>query len=81
MNEDDQREAIWKGDRLGRRFEAETIEKFLTNEVEVFRRLGRNQSIVLGIDAPYGRGKSWFLERLANQLNLWRLYRLQTRQR
>ncbi len=70
MNEDDQREAIWKGDRLGRRFEAETIEKFLTNEVEVFRRLGRNQSIVLGIDAPYGRGKSWFLERLANQLNL-----------
>jgi KAP family P-loop domain len=70
MSDQDKRTAIWEGDRLGRRQEAETIEKFLVKEIEVFRRLGRDQSIVLGIDAPYGRGKSCFLERLAKQLGL-----------
>ena len=70
MNDQDEKATIWEGDRLGRRHEADTIEAFLTKEVEVFRRLGRDQSIVLGIDAPYGLGKSWFLERLAKQLEL-----------
>lgn len=70
MSDQDERDAIWKDDRLGRRREADTIEKFLVKEMEVFHKLGREQSIVLGIDAPYGRGKSWFLERLAKQLKL-----------
>jgi hypothetical protein len=70
MNDQAERAAIWDGDRLNRRHEVETIEKFLVKEIQVFRRLGRDQSIVLGIDAPYGRGKSWFLERLAKQLKL-----------
>jgi hypothetical protein len=70
MSNEEIRAAIWNGDRLGRRHEAETIEKFLIKEVEVFRKRGRDQSIVLGIDAPYGKGKSWFLERLAEQLKL-----------
>lgn len=70
MSDTGDRAAIWEGDRLGRRHEAETIEKFLVKEIEVFRKLGRDQSIVLGIDAPYGKGKSWFLERLAKQLKL-----------
>jgi hypothetical protein len=70
VSDQEKRDVIWEGDRLGRRHEADTIEKFLVKEMEVFHRLGREQSIVLGIDAPYGRGKSWFLERLAKQLRL-----------
>ena len=70
MSEQDERALIWEGDRLNRRREAEIIEKFLSNEIEVYKKLGRDQSIVLGIDAPYGRGKSWFLDRLAKQLKL-----------
>lgn len=31
---------------------------------------GRSQSLVLAIDARYGEGKSWFLDRLASQLSL-----------
>lgn len=61
---------IWKGDQLQRRHEAETIEKYLVQETATFRRLGRDEAIVLGIDAPYGRGKTWFLDRLAKQLQL-----------
>lgn len=64
----DAKESIWEGDRLDRRQEAEMIEKFLVKEIDFFRKTGRNQSIVLGIDAPYGKGKTWFLERLAKQL-------------
>lgn len=64
------RENIWDGDRLNRRHEAETIEKYLVREAATFRRLHREESIVLGIDAPYGRGKTWFLERLGAQLEL-----------
>ncbi len=66
----DIRNKIWEGDRLERRREADTIEKYIVNEVKFFERLDREDSIVLGIDAPYGRGKSWFLERLAKQLEL-----------
>jgi KAP family P-loop domain len=64
------RDKIWEGDRLSRRHEAETIEKYVVRETATFARLGRPESIVLGIDAPYGRGKTWFLERLARQLEL-----------
>jgi len=64
------RKKIWEGDRLGRQREADTIEQYLVREMAVFDRLGREQSIVLGIDSPYGRGKSWFLERLGKQLAL-----------
>jgi hypothetical protein len=63
-------EKIWEGDRLHRHHEADTIQKYLLRETEVLRKLGREQSIVLGIDAPYGLGKTWFLERLAKQLTL-----------
>ena len=61
---------IWADDKLGRRHEAERIQAYISNEVQTFERLGRAQSIVLGIDAPYGRGKTWFLNRLAQQLSL-----------
>jgi hypothetical protein len=61
---------IWDGDRLSRRNEAKIIQNYLVAETATFRSLGRQESIVLGIDAPYGRGKTWFLERLANQIEL-----------
>lgn len=70
MSDQNERDRIWQGDRLNRRHEANTIEAFILNEVSFFERTGRNQSIVLGIDTEYGRGKSWFLERLAKQLKL-----------
>lgn len=59
---------IWKGDLLGRRDEADTIERYLRHENNTYREQERRQSIVLGIDAPYGHGKSWFLDNLALQL-------------
>lgn len=61
---------IWKGDRLDRRHEASNIEKYIVTEIATLRALGRDHSIVLGIDSPYGIGKSWFLERLGRQLSL-----------
>lgn len=70
MKELDTREAIWAGDRLGRRHEADTIESYIVAETAALARLKRSDSIVLGIDAPYGRGKTWFLDRLARQLQL-----------
>lgn len=70
MTEKNEQDRIWEADRLGRRHEANTIEKFILKEVSFFERTGRNQSIVLSIDSEYGKGKSWFLERLAKQLKL-----------
>lgn len=61
---------IWKGDRLGRRREAAKVQQFLYDEVDELARQGREQSYVLAIDAPYGVGKSYFLERFRRQLAL-----------
>lgn len=70
MDRDEELSRIWMGDRLDRRQEAESIERFLVKEVDFFRRTHRERSVVLGLDAPYGRGKSWFLDRLSKQLAL-----------
>ncbi|WP_313392067.1 P-loop NTPase fold protein [Sphingobium yanoikuyae] len=59
---------IWEGDKLDRKNEAVKLERFLINETETLKRLGRQQSFVLALDAQYGEGKSWFLDRLAQQL-------------
>lgn len=61
---------IWKGDQLRRKDEAILLERFLVDESNRFNFLNRNQSIVLALDAPYGEGKSWFLERFRKQLAL-----------
>lgn len=61
---------IWEGDRLNRRYEAGVIENYLAAETAALSKLGREHSIVLAIDSPYGIGKSWFLERLGKQLKL-----------
>ena len=61
---------IWAGDQLNRRDEADMLERFLIGEVDILKKQGRCQSYVLALDAQYGEGKSWFLDRLARQLRL-----------
>ncbi len=61
---------IWVGDLLNRREEASSIERFIESEISFQNRMERTTSLVLAIDAPYGRGKTWFLDRLARQLEL-----------
>jgi hypothetical protein len=67
MNEDTLNE-IWDGDLLGRKSEADLVQKFLESENLAYLNTGREASVVLAIDAAYGEGKSWFLDRLAAQL-------------
>lgn len=67
MNPSDE---IWEGDQLQRRGEAVMLQQFLNDEVGVFEKQARRQAYVLALDAQYGEGKSWFLERLAKQLRL-----------
>lgn len=69
-NQEDRLEEIWKGDLLGRRSEANLLQHFIETESEAFLRSDRKSSIVLAIDAEYGQGKTWFLDRLSKQLAL-----------
>ena len=66
----DPRDTIWEGDLLGRRDEADTIQAYIEHESAIFLEQQREQSLVLAIDAEYGQGKSWFLDKLAEQLAL-----------
>jgi hypothetical protein len=61
---------IWAGDKLKRRDEALLLERFVESETRALAALGRNNAFVLALDAQYGEGKSWFLERLSEQLAL-----------
>ena len=69
-NQDDKLEKIWRGDLLGRRSEADLLQHYIETESEAFLKSDRKSSIVLAIDAEYGQGKSWFLDRLSQQLAL-----------
>ena len=46
------------------------LERFLNDEVNAFADQQRQQAYVLGLDAQYGEGKSWFLSRFRQQLEL-----------
>lgn len=59
---------IWAGDRLGRKEEAIALARFLRSETAYFAREGRDHAYVLALDAPYGEGKTWFLDRLRRHL-------------
>src|SRR3954469_11114041 len=63
-------DAIWQGDKLERQAEARTLERFLKEETLELDRLGRKQAYVLALDAQYGEGKTWFLNRFRQQLGL-----------
>ncbi|MCP9222752.1 KAP family NTPase [Erythrobacter sp. LQ02-29] len=59
---------IWEGDKLQRKEEAKRLIGYL--ETMATRRSLREDShgFVLAVDAPYGRGKSWFLRRFAKEM-------------
>ncbi len=61
---------IWEGDKLGRRKEAMQLQRFLDSEARSRVDMGRTDAFVLALDAEYGQGKSWFLDRLRQQLDL-----------
>lgn len=63
-------EDIWQGDKLGRQRDAETVYRFVMSQVEARRQRGGKASYVLNINAGWGHGKSFFLNRLATQLTL-----------
>lgn len=66
----DSLEAIWAEDRLDRKAEAELLQRFLVSETVYLENRKERKSIVLGLDAPYGIGKSFFLERFVRQIKL-----------
>jgi KAP family P-loop domain len=60
----------WVGDHLDRRSDILLIEIFLFKKLDGLSKEGKQRSYVLNIDAPWGSGKSFFLEKLAAKLSL-----------
>jgi hypothetical protein len=58
---------IWEADRLDRRQDARFLYNFIVGEVAKRKRLNRRSSYSLNIDAEWGGGKSFFLERFGKQ--------------
>jgi hypothetical protein len=56
---------IWAGDRLNRRDDADYIRTFIVNRLEERAAAGKKRNYVLNLDAGWGRGKTFFLERFA----------------
>jgi hypothetical protein len=61
---------IWKDDRLDRKQDADFLYAFLTGQVAKRQKQGKRASYVLNVDAGWGGGKSFFLERFEQQLIL-----------
>lgn len=59
---------IWKGDLLNRRIDAEFLLRFLRGRIVERGKLGMPKSYVLNLDAKWGDGKSFFMDRLAETL-------------
>jgi hypothetical protein len=59
---------VWADDRLARRNEAEHLQHFVIGEFQRRCDEGRNASYILNVDARWGEGKTFFLQRLAQQL-------------
>lgn len=59
---------LWADDRLGRRVEAEMLEEVLVMEAGECSRPGREHAFVLALDAAYGEGKTFFLNKLRQHL-------------
>lgn len=59
---------IWDEDLLGREREARMLEHFVLGQLESRGRAGKKRSYVLNLDAGWGYGKTFFLERFARQL-------------
>lgn len=61
-------EEIWTEDLLGRQLDAEFLYDFIIGQVEKRKKQGRTGSYVLNIDADWGAGKSFFLQRFGLEL-------------
>ena len=59
---------IWRDDRLGRQQDADFLYRFLIGQVVKRLKQGKTASYVVNVDAGWGGGKSFFLERLERQL-------------
>lgn len=73
---------VWEDDLLGRKQDAEFLYNFLIGQVEKRKAQGRIGSYVINIDSDWGGGKTFFLERFAEdiagrghvvvEINAWR---------
>ncbi|TWF54146.1 KAP family P-loop NTPase fold protein [Neorhizobium alkalisoli] len=63
-------ETIWLDDMLDRKADADFLHDFLVKRMEERKAAGRSGSYVLNIDAGWGFGKSFFMERFKQQLEL-----------
>ena len=61
-------DTIWVGDMLDRRKDAETIRQFTLGHLDLRERAGQERTYVLNLDADWGAGKTFFLERLKKHL-------------
>jgi hypothetical protein len=61
-------DGIWQGDTLDRRADAEFLQRFLVARINERAARGIPKSYVLNIDAKWGFGKSYFLQRLGLSL-------------
>jgi hypothetical protein len=61
---------IWANDRLNRSQDAAFLKSFLLNRIAERKKAGLPASYVLNIDAQWGQGKSFFLDRFAQTLKL-----------
>lgn len=61
---------IWQGDLLGREEDAKLLHLFLTRRVAERQETGETGSYVLNLDAGWGQGKTFFLERFKKLLEL-----------
>lgn len=62
-------DAIWRGDLLDRKSEATALIGYLETAFDT-QLISNNTAFTLAIDARYGHGKTFFLQRLAKQLAL-----------
>jgi hypothetical protein len=60
--------AIWSDDVLGRSDDAAYIQDFLEGRIAERKEAGKTKSYVINLDAGWGHGKTFFIERLAQTL-------------
>ncbi|WP_163880645.1 KAP family P-loop NTPase fold protein [Rhizobium laguerreae] len=59
---------IWEADRLERRQHSDFLYNFIVGEISKRKHRGKRSSYSLNIDAKWGGGKSFFLERFGEQI-------------
>jgi len=68
MSENSEDTSIWNDDRLNRSKDAAFLKTFLLRRIEERKKAGLPGSYVLNVDARWGQGKSFFLDRFERSL-------------